>query len=256
MRGLLIALVLNGCQGIGSNSSSLSAEDEILLSTTNGEEETLAERSTLGGMGDEGDPNRPPIGRECGADGTYTGILDSYDADGDGSLSPEECGSVDDAHSDRDRMEQQMAEMRWHLMLLVYDEDLDGSLSDGEKQNLFDDFTTRCETLYSKLLADFDADGDGALSDSELATADEALRAEHDEHQAEMEQRMEDGEEPSFDPSAGPPEIPPGLEDYDTDGDGSFSADELVALRADLRAKIRAGDPVVEPPPPPPPPSE
>ena len=38
--------------------------------------------------------------------------------------------------------------------------------------------------------------------------------------------------------------VPPGLSEFDTDGDGQWSADELAALRETAREQIRSGAPL------------
>lgn len=244
---LSLSSALVGCE---SSDSAIPAEGEILLSTTGGEEEGLSSRASFGSLAPSGDPDQPPMMRECDASGTYTGIFSEYDADADEHLDEGESASVEDAHGGRDEMAARDAEMRWHLMLLIYDTDEDGSLSDAEKSPLFEDFTARCEVLSARLLEDFDADGDGELSASELATAEEAIEAEREAHRAEMEERMgERPEECGPPPEPGSRQVPPGLDAFDTDGDALLSDAELSTLRDALRERVRSGEPIVEPPP-------
>lgn len=242
MRCVLLNLLLSACSGVGD---SLSADEELLLSATGGAEEGLVSRAAYGALGAESDPDQPPLLRECDADGTYHDIFASYDADGDGALDHPEQEDVSDARADRGDIERREIEMRWRMMLLIYDLDEDGALSDSERATLFDDFTVRCEVLSDKLLAEFDADGDGTLSADELATATATLEAERAAHYAEMgPPEGHDGPPPE----PGSRAVPPGLEHYDTDGDALLSDAELSALRDALRALIRAGEPPVEPP--------
>lgn len=255
MRPLFFPLALTfaasfaGCDATNS-STVVPADGEILLSTTGGVEEGLASRSTPGDLAPSGDPDQPPPMRECDASGTYTGIFSGYDVNANSRLDDAECQSVEDAHAGRDDMAERDAQMRWHMMLLVYDLDEDGALSDTEKVPLFDDFTTRCQTLSAKLLADFDADGDGTLSDAELATAEAIIEADHEAQRAEMEANMADHpDQMGPPPEPGSRQVPPGMESFDTDGSGLLSDAELSALRDALREAIRAGDPLVPPPP-------
>ena len=253
MRFLLFPLALtltSTLSACDSSGTTVSADGEILLSTTGGAEEGLTSRDTMGDLAPSGDPDQPPLGRECDASGTYTGIFSEYDVNANQSLDTGECQSVQDAHADRDDLAQRDAEMRWHLMLLIYDLDEDGALSDTEKSPLFDDFTTRCQVLAAKLLADFDADDDGTLSDSELATAQATIEADQEAQRAAMQQAMADHpDQMGPPPEPGSREVPPGLESYDTDSDGLLSDAELSTLRDALRARVRAGDPIAEPPP-------
>lgn len=247
---LFILVALSACS---SFSDTLTAEQEMLLSTTSGAEEALASRAALGALTPTEDPDQPPLFRECDAEWTFTGIREGYDRDQDGGLSSEEQGDCQDAHAGRDDMEERSARMRMAMLGLIYDTGEDGSLSDAEKAPLYEDFTARCEALHAMVLAEFDADGDGALSDEELATAESTLSAERDAAHAEMEERMAE-ERGELGPPPGPPEpgsreVPPGMESYDTDSDGLLSDTELATLREALRAKIRSGEPMVEPPP-------
>ena len=253
MRPVFALALLAGCASLSS--STLSADAELLLSSLNGPEETLAARAAFGAVSTEEDPDAPPMFHECNPDGFNADLFEQYDADHSGDLSDEESSDVEGAHAGRDDMEQREAEMRFHLLGLIYDTDEDGTLSDAEKAVLFDDFTVRCDVLNAKLLADFDADGDGALSDEELATAEETLQAERDEMREEMEGRMDEAGDPlgahGPPPEPGSRQVPPGLEEFDTDSDGTFSDEELAACRESLRERVRSGEPLFEPPPPP-----
>lgn len=250
MRSLFVLLALVGCQT--SSNSTLSAEAEMLLSATNGDEEALASRASYGSADSSEDPDRPPLFRECNADGTWHEIYDSYDVNADQTLDESEQSQVQDAHGGRDPMEAQMADMRWRLMLLIYDLDEDGTLSDDERAAMFSDFTERCEVLSSALLEEFDTDGDGALSADEEQAAMDAMEAERESRRGEMEEHNRGEGRPEGDcgapPEAGSRQVPPGLESYDADEDGTLSDAELSALRDALRARVRAGDPIVEPP--------
>ena len=107
------------------------------------------------------DPDAPPLFHECDPDGFHAELFEDYDADESGALDGAEPDDVSDAHAGRDDMERRQAEMRMHMLGLIYDTDESGDLSDAEKSVLFEDFTVRCDTLNAMLLVDFDADGDG-----------------------------------------------------------------------------------------------
>ena len=296
MRSLipLLALTFAAC----STDATTSATDRLLVSATSGAEEAIA-WSTYGETAGETDPNRPGLFRECDAQGTYIGLVEKYDADGDGAIDSSEADSVDadyeaaeDSASDGPDGDRPHGDghgghgghpggdHRRHLIGLVYDTDLDGELSTEEKVDLFADFTVRCETLHQKLLDQFDADGDGTLSDTEIATAEATLEAEREAAHAAMEAECDattdtdapaecdrpegapegdgphgdhhgDGAHPDGRPG-GPPDltsVPPPLSAYDTDGDGTWDDDELATFRAELRDRIRSGEPLVPPPP-------
>lgn len=248
MRHAVMLLALVGCQSLST--SSLSADEELVLSVTNGPEEALVARGEYGVSGTAEDPDAPPLFRECDAEGFHAELFGSYDADNSGELGQDEEAEVEATHAGRDEREQQEAHMRWHLLGLIYDTDEDGALSESEQSVLFDDFTVRCEALEAMLIAQFDADGDGSLSDAELSTAAETLEAEREAMRAELDERHPGGpEELGPPPEPGSREVPPGLEDFDTDADGLLSDAELDALRTELRAHVRAGDPIFEPPP-------
>lgn len=253
MRSVFMLALLAGCGSVAS--STLTAADELLLSSINGPEETLAARAAFGAVSTESDPDAPPLFHECNPDGFNAELFEQYDADHSGALEDAESSDVEGAHAGRDDMERRQAEMRFHMLGLIYDTNEDGSLSDDEKAVLFEDFTARCDVLNAKILADFDADGDGTLSDEELQTAAETLDAEREAMREEMEERMGEAGDPlgahGPPPAPGSREVPPGLEEFDADSDGTFSDEELASCREALRERVRSGEPLFEPPPPP-----
>ena len=243
----LIPFLLAACAGAND---SLTAEQELLVSATSGAEEAFASTAVSGEMPTSDGRDQPPLMRECDAEGSFVGLFEEYDADGDGELGPPEEDEVFGAREGRDQMEARNARDRMHLLGLIYDTDRDGELSDSEKAVLFDDFTVRCEVLHERLLADFDADGDGELSDSELATAEASMQEMMEAQRAEMEANRPEGDGPPMGEERPDPDaVPEPLSDFDTNGDGTWSEAELAALREELRAHIRAGDPLCGPPP-------
>lgn len=272
MRSTLLVILALSLTACSASEYGLSGDTELLLSATSGAEEGYASRSGYAATTPVDDADQPPLFRECDAEGNFLGLMERYDADGDGQLRPPEEEAVTDAHAGRDPREEQMVQDRWHMLGLIYDLDGDGELSDSERATLFEDFTLRCESLHAQILADFDADGDGVLSEEEQATAEATIREQHEQAASEYDgggtcdgeppegggqggQPPEGGEmgdrseggPPSGD-SAGerpdPDSVPPGLSEFDTDGDGQWSADELAALRETAREQIRSGAPL------------
>ncbi len=80
-------------------------------------------------------------------------ILEKFDKDGDGKLSPEERQAAREAHK-------AMAEERRKEMLEKFDADKDGKLSPEER-------TKMQEERKAEMLKKFDKDGDGKLSPEE-----------------------------------------------------------------------------------------
>jgi Ca2+-binding EF-hand superfamily protein len=180
--------------------------------------------------------------RVCDAGVSYDELFGMYDADGDGDLDAGEQDAVFGARDDRPDPEAMLAMGWWMMLLAVYDLDGDEALSSDERATLLDDFTTRCDTLQAQLLADFDADGDGELDDEE----EEAARAALEADMADMPAPGEPPREPPPEPGSFPPPL---LDEFDTDGDGAMSDEELTAMRDTIRGRIRAGDPFFPPPP-------
>ena len=293
LASLLTLLALSACAGDDS-ASTLSAEDELLLTALSGEEEALS-RSPEGAegdsayadpMSDEAGGDRPPLMRECDAEGTYTGLFSAYDGDASGALEAPEEEQVAEARGERGPEEDLRRVIAFTVIQRVYDANDDQQLSESERNTLFADFTERCEVLHDRLVEDFDTDGDGVLSDSELQAAEEELHAREEERRAECE--AEDpmggaGGPPEGADGEGPPEgggpdgmgsgpygsgpdgsEPPDprdmvehmlLDRFDTDGDGAWSGTELADMQAELRARIVSGEHLAPEGPPPPPPA-
>lgn len=176
--------------------------------------------------------------RECDAEGTFLGYVDAYDEDASGLLEGEEAEAVEREHgSGRPGPREHFA----HLLRVVYDADQSGEFEGGELDALFADFTTRCEAIHEAVLADYDADGDGVLSEDEEASA----RAGHQATVAAMREqhaacRQEQAPER---PERGGAPFGPLEQEFDADGSGDLSAEELETLRVELRARIVSGAP-------------
>ena len=266
----LITLITGCTTSLGS----LAVDAALLLSATSGAEEKTVSSGDAVSPDDLPAALTPDPFRTCDAGSTYADLFGQFDADTDGVLDAAEAGTVQDtfdqAPGGADRLW-----MQWGMLLLAYDEDLDGALSETERATLLADFTTRCEVLQDKLIADFDADGDGVLSEAEQATAEAALAAEEAEHHScegmggEGDTAGPEGDGPPDGDSGarggdpfhlGPPEgamvevdgvpiAPPLLDEFDANADGTLDNDEIAALRAAIRGRITSGDPLMPPPP-------
>lgn len=90
-------------------------------------------------------------------------VLEKFDADKDGKLSPDEKKAMHEAM--KARMEERKAKM-----LEKYDADKNGELSDTEKEAMKADMEARRKALLEK----YDADKDGKLSREEVKAARDA----------------------------------------------------------------------------------
>jgi hypothetical protein len=255
MKSTLSLLLLAGCGTTAG--STLSALDELTLSATTGGEESAVSSDAMMSPSEVPDSERPDPFRACDASGTYTGLFEQYDADGDGRLDAPESDDVMAARDGRSGDQERMVMAQWALLVTVYDLDGDGALGESERATLLSDFTARCSAIQAFLLATYDADGDGTLSAEEQDTARAALDAEMASHAppdgGPPEGERSDGGPPDGDcPEGGPPTdasgappIPPPLMDeFDADGDGQLSDTELTTLRDTMRARIQGGEPL------------
>ena len=251
----LLPLLLTACSSDAL--TSLSADAALLLSTTSGAEEKSVSSGDAASPDDLPAELQPDAFRTCDATATYSELFGLFDADTDGKLDSAESGDVQDTYADAPGGSDRLL-MQWGMLLLAYDEDLDQTLSATERASLLGDFTTRCDALQSRLIADFDADGDGVLSAEEEATA-EATLAETDAEHHSCE-GMDQGEPPG-EHGGQPPELgltatvdgvplpPPLMDEFDTSGDGTLDGTELEAMRTAIRARITSGEPLMPPPP-------
>ena len=97
MRSVFMLALLAGCGSVAS--STLTAADELLLSSINGPEETLAARAAFGAVSTESDPDAPPLFHECNPDGFNAELFEQYDADHSGELEDAESSDVEGAHA-------------------------------------------------------------------------------------------------------------------------------------------------------------
>lgn len=256
--GFLISLVVL-VAACGSSSGDFSAEDLLAARAVAGEEEALTED----GVVQEGAPQLPPM-RGCDAPGEFAKLFAEADGDQSGALDAPEGRKVRRGFGPPPHV--------LHLLKWVYDADESGDLDETERAALLADHTARCEALQDRLLADFDADGDGTLSEAELEEAranaprpphGHGPRGEGDTdgppggrgHHGPRGEGDTDGP-PGGRGHHGPPvdlndPPPPVVDEFDADGDGTLSASEAATARAEIRARLVAGEPPVAPPPPP-----
>jgi Ca2+-binding EF-hand superfamily protein len=246
-----LALLLTAC---GPDADTL-AREALLADVTHGPEELL-----VSGHGDV--PAADALVRTCDPAAEYAALLDTYDADGDGSFSDEEAEAIHEALGGAHGPH---GHGLIRLLRIVYDIDQDGSFSEEELATLFEDFAARCDTLQAELLARFDTDLDGTLSAAELTVAAETLASEaeaaeaaeaDDDHDGHGERHHGRGDHDGHDDHddhddhgwfGGAPdltEVPPEYAEWDTDGDGTWSEAELEAFRAEWRERIRTGLPL------------
>lgn len=254
----LVSLFLAGCGTSGL--SSLTAAEQLLLSTTSGAEEKQVSSGSSSTPDDIPADQRPDAFRSCDAASTYSDLFGRFDANSDGNLDTTESKEEQSGWEGQSFDAEQRLMMQWGMLLLAYDADSSGTLEEGERAVLLDDFTVRCTALQSLLTEQFDADGDGSLSTEEQATAQAFLDEQAAEHHPDCNGGMMEGDRPEGGPPMGKfpddvqtvggvPIAPPLMDEFDADGDGSLSDSEIATLRESLRARIREGAPLMPPPP-------
>ncbi len=233
----LIAL----CLLIGCGQDSLSGEEELLLSTTSGEEEPAAfGAKSTDAYGTPGEVDQPPLFRECDAPGFFDRLFARYDKDTSGRLNRSEETRIHHARSKRGRDHHRMMRHRWHFLHFVYDADDDGELAKSERADLLADHTERCENLHAQILEEFDEDGDGLLSEDEKDAAHEELRDRHEVHR----ERMREAHQPHQRDGHKRPDVPPPvMDEFDANMNGKLSSKERAEARVILRDRLSSGQP-------------
>jgi hypothetical protein len=122
----------------------------------------------------------------------------------------------------------------------IYDVDESRSLDDTEQAALVADLTAGCTARNAAVLADFDVDASGDLSQAEWDSARASLRAAHEAERASLDTDG-DGELSETEHEAARAEL---MATWDLDDSGDLDADERAAMRTDLQALVRAGDPL------------
>jgi len=229
--------------------STLTGEEEILISALSGEEEVFSDHD-IAARGMQPSEDMPKMFRECDSKASFQEIFDRYDEDKSAEIEEEEKEKVCDGRKDRETKHQRRAEHMMKLLKFVYDLDNDKVLSETEKELLYEDFSERCEQLHQRLLEEFDTDGDGVLSGEEQEMAKEEARNRHEEGDRHVEREEKYGEEREGEEPENSGErpkhrkkLPPFAKDYDLDGDGELNESEKQAFRSDMREKIRSGEP-------------
>lgn len=220
------------------------AVDELLVSALSGEEDSVSgESGARMAASDEtaaGDRRAPPpLFRECDAEGSFVGFMDAYDEDRSGELEELEAAEVQAEHAGPRGGPR---EHFLHLLRVVYDSDISGDFEDAELEMIFEDFTVRCEAIHTEILAEHDSDGDGTLSEAEQELAREAHHARVEAERAEQEacRPERSGERPER-PAEGEVPFGPLEAEFDADGSGDLTDDELATLRETLRERLRTG---------------
>jgi hypothetical protein len=122
----------------------------------------------------------------------------------------------------------------------VYDADESRSLDDAELAALQADVTAGCTARNAALITDFDEDGDGLLSRAEWDAARAARRAAHEEERQSLDTDG-DGEISSEEHDAARAAL---IATWDADGSGDLDEAERAAMRTDVQALVRAGEPL------------
>jgi hypothetical protein len=220
--------------------STLTGEEEILLTALSGQEEVFSEHD-ISARGMQSIADMPTLFRECDAQSSFHELFARYDENTNQEL---EEGEEEEVCSERSKRKSHQNRRARHMITLleyVYDTDEDGVFSDEERVPLYSDFSERCEAIHARLLSEFDTDGDGVLSDEEQeATREEALRRheEGDRHSDHEGERAEGERRPHGDRSG----LPPFARAYDLDEDGSLSEEEQSTFRIEMRATIQSGE--------------
>ena len=235
-----------GCDTGELGVDSLTAGEELLITTISGEEEALVgdiigdEVATIGA-------ERPEMFRMCESDTFFDELFTYYDENISGSLESEEREEILAGRPTREEHEAHRLRHMMDMLIWVYDLDESGIIEKAERPDLFDDFTIRCEVLHEKVLADFDADGDGELSDEEKQAAHDAQKAKHDANKKEFEKegKPHKGKLGSLF-GMDPPNLPKFAQEFDLDEDDDLNAEELATLRSTMRDRIVSGERLIE----------
>jgi len=143
-------------------------------------------------------------------------VLEKFDTDGDGKLSPEERQAALEAAPPEVR---QRIEEHRQKMLEKFDADGDGQLNDAERAAAREALKQRIAEEKQKFLEKWDKDGDGVLSDAEKAAAKEAFEGRIRQQFQERRQEF--------------------IKKWDTDGDGKLNDEERAAAREAIRERIK-----------------
>jgi hypothetical protein len=146
-----------------------------------------------------------------------------------------------------DMIRQRLADLLW-----VFDGDASGGLSAVELDALAGDVRAGCEVHRARAVERLDANGDGDVDDDELADARARFMQLLDAHRGRPPEEIDSDGDGTISPvehrammeaaRAGHEARRAALDaEADTDGSGELDAQEEAALRALIRARIRAG---------------
>ncbi|MBM74944.1 MAG: hypothetical protein CMK59_06060 [Proteobacteria bacterium] len=235
----IIAILMMGCTA----QPQLSAQEELIVSTLSGSVEVFNE-DVLGSDENAPESERPGFLQECETEIFFNDLFDSYDVDMSARLEIEESERVHERRKSRGGEQSKKLRKLMDLLLWVYDLDADGELSEEERQDLFTDFSERCDVLQEKLLEEFDLDEDGVLSEDELAAIEDEKRektAEHEASKGDKECKKEKSSSEYLEKEdIG---LPPFAKAYDEDQNGELNDAEFEVFRAEYRELIRSGVP-------------
>ncbi|MBI5494941.1 MAG: hypothetical protein HY904_07915 [Deltaproteobacteria bacterium] len=137
----------------------------------------------------------------------------------------------------------------WHKLMFIYDADDSRTLDQDERATLEDDLRAGCQARNANLLTRFDTDGDGTLSDAETQAARDAMHqqrladitADLTAADADADGSLSCDEQRAF-REARRAEHMQQRAQFDTNGNHRMDDNERAALRAAVRARIRAGE--------------
>jgi Ca2+-binding EF-hand superfamily protein len=222
--------------------STLTGQEEVLISALSGQEEVFSDHD-ISSRGMHSLSDMPILFRTCDAKSSFDDLFARYDENTSQELEEEEEEKVCSKRSERTSRQHRRARHMLTLLEYVYDIDEDGIISDEERVPLYSDFSTRCEAIHAQLLSEFDTDGDGVLNEEEKeAVQNEALQRheEGDRHAHDEDEKEDlDRERRAHGKHTG---LPPFARAYDLDENGTLSNEEKSTFRSDMRISIQSGE--------------
>ena len=151
-----------------THDSTLTAEEELLITALSGEEEVFTDHD-ISARGMQPSTDMPELFRTCDAQASFEHIFAQYDRDASEDLDESEAEEGCDERRSREAHQNRRARHMMTLLMYVYDIDGDGSLSEEERIVIYEDFSYRCTQIHQQLLDSYDGDGDGVLNEEERA---------------------------------------------------------------------------------------
>ena len=215
---IITAVLMMGC----ATEPQLSAQEELIVSTLSGSVEIFNEE-VLGSEENAPAADRPGLFQECETDMFFSDLFEAYDADSSLILETAEAEDVHERRAARGAHQSKKLRKLMDLLIWVYDLDADGVFSESEQQDLFADFSERCERLQEKLLEEFDLDQDGTLSEEELAQIEDKKQKKHEHFEGEKGEKECKKKDKSELKQEEERELPPFALPYDEDKNGELS---------------------------------